>query len=298
MHNAACINLDNFLYAPVRVTDDVDLFARATQIPSHLRQEVRGPIVAADNTVVDTYVLRHDTSDGTPQARHDTAVLYCHGNARNISFFSLRAQALWQAGYTVIIFDYRGYGKTPGAPSEQGLYADARAARAFVHSDEGLGFDPARTALYGYSLGTAICTQMAVEQATPALILEAPFASTAQLARDDTSLEVPRPWFVEAAYDTVGKIAAHKGALRVLHGARDTYLRPQYGRWVSEAATGAYPNDFVLVAQADHETVPCTIADTRAREAGACVGGFSQAYIDQVTGLIDAAILPITAVHD
>jgi hypothetical protein len=291
---SACVNLDNFLYAPRQAADDADLLERATNIPPTLRKEVRGAIVAADGTIVDAYVLGHTLGDGTPAQRHNTAIMYCHGNARDIDLFSLRAQALWQAGYTLVIFDYRGYGKTKGAPSEMGLYADARAVRAYLGSDEGLGFAPERIALYGYSLGTAICTQMAVEFPAPALILEAPFASIAQLAQDDTSLEVPRAWFTQAAYNTVGKINAHKGALLVLHGERDSYLRPQYGRWVSQAATNAQPNAFVLVAGADHETVPCAITEQRSKEPGGCLGGFSPNYIERVAGVIDAAIAPQT----
>jgi fermentation-respiration switch protein FrsA (DUF1100 family) len=287
-----CQSLDNFLYAPVAAATDADLMRRATAIPPHLRQEVAGAIVSADGTPVNAWLLAHAADDGTPVARHATAIFYCHGNSRNVDLFSLRAQALWQLGYTVLLFDYRGYGKTPGLPTEAGLYADARAARAYLSTAAGGDFPAARVALYGYSLGTAVCMQMATEATAPALVLEAPFASVAQLAMDDTTLQVPQAWFTSAAYDTVGKITAHRGALLLVHGSRDTYLKPEYSVRLAAAAVLAAPKRLFIVPGADHETVPCAINRERSAEAGGCVGGYADAYLQAVAGTIDAVITP------
>ncbi|HET6344857.1 MAG TPA: alpha/beta hydrolase, partial [Myxococcota bacterium] len=120
----ACMRLDSFLYVPTRAEPGADLLARATDVPRTLREEVATDIVAADDTVVNAYILKHTPGDGTPASRHGQAVLYCHGNSKNIDHFALRVQALWRQGYTVLIFDYRGYGKTPGKPTEAGTYED------------------------------------------------------------------------------------------------------------------------------------------------------------------------------
>jgi pimeloyl-ACP methyl ester carboxylesterase len=290
-----CTRLDRFLFAPTPAASDADLFAAATQIPASLKRELKHEIITDDGVTVSAWALLHATpndGDTTPPARHQTAILYCHGNNQNLSRFALRAQALWNLGYTVLAFDYRGYGKTAGTPSEQGTYKDGRAARRFITEAQGLGFDPGRVALYGYSLGAAVCSQLAVEVPTPALVLEAPFASIARLVGDDSGLDLPQVGFTRSRYDTEGKIAAHKGSLLVLHGLHDDYLRVGYGRLVHRAAVGARPNVLVEVPGADHETVPCAIKNERSPVPGACLGGYDPAYLRHVADTIDQAIMP------
>lgn len=288
----ACQSLDPFMYAPMPVSAEIDLMAAATQIPKHLRQELRDDIVAEDGTVVNAWYLSHEPNDGTPQAHHTTSIFYCHGNTRNISLFSLRVQALWQAGYNVFIFDYRGYGKTPGTPTEAGLYQDARAARMWLQNHHGATSSSDRIALYGYSLGTAICTQMAIETQPEVLILEAPFASVQKLVRDDLALDVPHAWLTQAAYDTVGKIQDFTGSLLVLHGTDDTYLRAEYSNMIVQNATQARSHKLVLFPDADHDTVPCTYPADSSAELGGCAGGFSAIYLQHVQNTIDAVIAP------
>lgn len=286
---AACADLDGFLYAPTRATADEDLFA-ATAIPEALRRPAAGAVRAADGVPVDAYLLRHDVEhpgDDTPTARHGTTLLYCHGNNRNLAAFARRIEALWRLGYTVAAFDYRGYGKTPGRPDEPGLYADARAVAAWLRES---GVSNAQLALYGYSLGAAVCAQLAVELQPPVLVLEAPFASIDRLAKDASGLGLPREFFVKARYDTEGKLPAFAGDLLVLHGGRDTYLSPAYGRRLARAAEGHTKSvQFVLFAEADHETVPCLHKGASRTPPGACSEGFDPAYLDQVARTVDAA---------
>lgn len=291
-----CINLDSFLFAPTPAAAESDLFEAAQDIPQDLKVEIKNSIRAADGIEVSAWALRHDAhheGDRTDARRHATAVLYCHGNNQNMARFALRAQALWALGYTVLAFDYRGYGKTRGIPTEEGTYLDGRAARAFV-SDAvtGLGILPERVALYGYSLGAAVCSQLAVDAPAPALILEAPFASVAALVGDNSALDLPQAGFTQARYNTVGKIGQHRGALLIMHGEADGYVMMRYGREVSRAATGASPNIFVAVPQASHETVPCAVKNVVSPHVGGCVGGFDPAYGAWVSSLIDGAIAP------
>lgn len=293
---AGCMTLDGFIFAPTPAPADADLFASATMIPSALRQEVAGAIVTDDGVAVSAWALVHDGNnpdDRTYRGRHKTGILYCHGNNQNLARFALRAQALWALGYTVLAFDYRGYGKTPGIPSEEGTYRDGRATRAFmVDPNKGLGIDPNRVVLYGYSLGAAVCSQMAVEAPTPVLVLEAPFASISGLVGDDSALNLPHNGFTKASYDTETKIRAFSGSLLVMHGTSDRFLMPRYGERVAQAAKAAHPNLFIPVALADHETVPCTIKDRRSPTPGACVGGIDPNYSGWVSTFIDAAISP------
>ena len=292
----ACMNLDDFLFAPTVAHADDDLFDAAIQIPTVLKREIKGAIVTDDGIPINAWALVHDGNnpqDTTFRGRHRTGILYCHGNNQNLKRSALRAQALWAMGYTVMAFDYRGYGKTPGLPSEEGTYRDGRAVRAYlVDKTSGLGIEPSRLALYGYSLGAAVCSQLAVDEPTPALVLEAPFASVAALVGDDSGLGLPQRGFTRARYDTQGKIAAFSGGLLVLHGTDDHYLMVRYGQQVAQAAVRAQPNIFIPVPGADHETVPCAVKNRRSPTPGACVGGIDPDYIGWVSSFIDGVIPP------
>lgn len=291
-----CMNLDAFLFAPTVAAADADLFAQATLIPEALKTEVRGAIHTADGIDVSAWALTHDSNnagDTTYRGRHNTGILYCHGNNQNMARFALRAQALWALGYTVLAFDYRGYGKTRGVPTEEGTYQDGRAARAYLTSQAGgLGINADHVVLYGYSLGAAVCSQLAVDEPTQVLVLEAPFASVAALVGDDTALGLPQAGFTKARYDTQNKLRSFDGGLLVMHGTHDRYLMMSYGRAVAAAAGQAHPKQFVPVALADHETVPCVIKDQRSSTPGACVGGIDPNYNAWVSSFIDGIVEP------
>lgn len=287
MGTTGCMALDPFLYAPTPAAADADMFA-GTAIDLRLRREVASDVRTADGIAVNTWLLSHDDADGTPSARHDTWVLYCHGNNRNLGAFARRLEAIWRLGYTLVGFDYRGYGKTRGTPDEAGLYADARAVRAWA---ERQGAVPARTMLYGYSLGAAVCTQLAIEAPTPLLVLESPFASIDRLSRDSSAIGLPRALLTHARYDNEAKMAAHRGDLLVYHGDNDDYLRPAYGRILAEAAKGhARTVTFDLVPGADHETVPCIDKRAPRPNPGNCAEGFDPNYLRLLAEAVDAGV--------
>jgi len=112
--------------------------------------------------------LTLDTSDGerldawfvpTPQAYG--VVLILHGNAGNISQRMDSIAMFHRLGYGVLIFDYRGYGRSSGKPSEAGLYQDAQAA--WVHLTRQRGIAPRRIVLFGESLGGAVAAGLAAQ---------------------------------------------------------------------------------------------------------------------------------------
>jgi hypothetical protein len=280
---AGCLRLDVFLFQGEPVADDVNLMANAPEIPADLLQELRGPVVAADGTVVDAYYAAHRADDGTPVARHATGILYCHGNAANIGHYAPRVQALWRLGWSVLVFDYPGYGKTKGTTTEDGVYAATRAAYDWLKARPGLQ----KVDVYGWSLGSAAAAQLAVEKAPPLLALESPFRSVAGLADDSAAVEAPGEWFADAVMDTVGKIPRFTGGLLVLHGKADTFVRPANGQAVYDAALGhANPAWLDLVDGATHSTVPCVSHDDPAVPGG-CNGGFTAAYEQTVGDFFD-----------
>lgn len=106
------------------------------------------------------------------------AVLFFHGNAGNISHRLDTLRLANGLGLNIFIFDYRGYGLSEGRPTEQGTYADAQGAWAWLTGQAGA--DPARVALWGRSLGGAVAAHLAASlpQGQPAgLILESTFTS-------------------------------------------------------------------------------------------------------------------------
>src|SRR5207248_2460746 len=108
-------------------------------------------------------------------------LLFCHGNAGNISHRLDKLQIFHKLGLNVLLFDYRGYGQSEGVPSESGTYADAEAAYRYL--TETRKIPPSQIILYGESLGCAVATEMARRHPAAALILESPFTSTVAMAK-------------------------------------------------------------------------------------------------------------------
>ena len=116
-----------------------------------------------------------------PAKETDLVVLFCHGNAGNISHRLETLQILHNLGLSVFIFDYRGFGKSQGTPSEQGTYKDARAAREYLLQQEEVA--PEKILLWGRSLGGPVAAAMAREKQPGALVLESTFTSMPEMAK-------------------------------------------------------------------------------------------------------------------
>ena len=159
-------------------------------------------------------------------------VLVCHGNAGNVCDRLLHADLLATAGFDVLLFDYRGYGRSSGRPSEDGTYRDARAALAALHDQAGTD-DPSVFYL-GESLGAAVALALARERAPSGLILQSAFTSVRDMAR------VHYPFIpgalVPDAYPSLRLIAGLEAPLLVLHGDRDEVVPLEQGRALFEAA--------------------------------------------------------------
>ena len=107
-------------------------------------------------------------------AEHEKAVLlFCHGNAGNISHRLESINIFHNIGLSVLIFDYRGYGKSEGKPSEKGTYRDAEAAWNYLVEEKRK--TPDRIILFGRSLGAAIAADIALRKIPQGLILKSGF---------------------------------------------------------------------------------------------------------------------------
>ena len=180
-------------------------------------------------------------------------VLLCHGNAGNITSRMAHARLLCGIGFDVMLFDYRGYGRSSGSPSEEGTYRDARAARAALLRRPGI--DPERVLYLGESLGAAVALELALHSPPAGLILQSPFTSVRDMARAVYRVIPPR--IVPDAYPSLRIIRGLRSPLLVLHGEGDDVVPVEQGRALFAAApdpkrleifAGARHNDLLLLA--------------------------------------------------
>jgi uncharacterized protein len=176
-------------------------------------------------------------------------VLLCHGNAGNVGDRVLHAAVLTAAGFDVLLFDYRGYGQSSGAPGEQGTYRDARAALACLLRQSDV--DASRVLYLGESLGGAVALELALAHPPTGLVLLSAFTSVRDMARLHYGL-LPAP-LVPDAYPSLRLIARLRAPLLVLHGDDDAIVPVEHGRALFDAAPG--PKRLRVVSGVGHNDV-------------------------------------------
>ena len=166
---------------------------------------------------------------GRPRLGH---MLLLHGNGGNVGDRAPHAELLAAAGFDVLAFDYRGYGRSSGRPNEDGTYRDARAALAELLRRDGV--DPARVVYLGESLGGAIALELALSSPPAGLILQSTFTSVRHMARLHYPF-VPRA-LVPDAYPSLRLVTGLRAPLLCLHGDRDEVIPLMYGEALFDAA--------------------------------------------------------------
>jgi hypothetical protein len=161
------------------------------------------------------------------------SLLFCHGNAGNISHRLGNVRELVDTGFQVLLFDYRGYGHSSGAPREPGLYRDAAAAWAHLVGRADTAGAP--RIIFGRSLGGAVAVDLACGAGADAdgLIVESTFTSIRTLTRLIYHLPLPE---LPVKYDSLSKIGRLKMPLLAIHGERDELIPYSDGRALFEAA--------------------------------------------------------------
>jgi len=190
-------------------------------------EEVR--FTAADGTALHGWYV---AAQGEPR---ELAVLVHHGNAGSVADRLHLLDALPALGLHVLAYDYRGYGRSAGSPSEAGLYADGRAAQAWLLGRTGLA--PGRLVHFGESLGGGVALELATDgtPAPHAVVLQSPFTSLADVARVHYPL-LPARLLLRDRFDNAAKVGRLRAPLLVLHGARDDIVPPAHGRALAAAA--------------------------------------------------------------
>jgi len=176
------------------------------------------------------------------------AVLFCHGNGGNVTHRADALEMLRQrSGASVLIFDYRGYGRSEGRPSEVGVLADARAARAWLAARERIA--ETDIVLMGESLGGAVAVDLAARDGARALVLESTFSSLPDVAAFHYPF-LPVRLAIRTQFDSVHKIGDYHGPLLMAHGDADTIVPQQFGLRLFEAANE--PKQFLRVTGHNH----------------------------------------------
>ena len=174
-----------------------------------------------------------------PQARG--TIIYCHGNGANIANRVDLCADLHRLGVNVFIFDYRGYGRSKGWPSEQGTYRDARAAFEVVRARYEDAEAPP-VIVYGASLGGPIAAQLALDKPVKGLVLEASFPSTVELGRILYPW-LPVRWIARYRYDAAAKVEQCRLPKLFASSSEDQLVPFELGRALYDQA--AEPKEFV-----------------------------------------------------
>ncbi len=174
-------------------------------------------------------------------------VIWCHGNAGNITDRLDNLAKLTKLPINVFLFDYRGYGKSEGSPDETGIYLDAEAAYDFLISRKDIS--AGNVIIFGRSLGGAAAVDLATKRSSAGLILESTFTSAKDMARSAFGF-IPVYLIIRTKLNSNDKIPHIQVPLLVLHGTKDRTVPYRLGRKLFEIADE--PKEFYDIEGADH----------------------------------------------
>jgi len=221
------------------------------------------PLTASDGTKLSAWFV--------PAPNEKGVVLFCHGNGGNICHRLESLGVFHNLGYSVLIFDYRGYGRSEGSPSEEGTYLDARAAWENLVTARKI--PPERIVLFGRSLGGAVAAKLASETSPAGLIVESSFTSIPDVGAE-------RFWFLPVRllcrykYNTAKAVGRAGCAVLVIHSRDDDVTPFAHGRRLYEVATE--PKEFIEISGTHNRgflTSGQTYTTGLGRFLGRCTGG-------------------------
>jgi abhydrolase domain-containing protein 17 len=180
-----------------------------------------------------------------PNPEAELTILFSHGNAEDVGHALTYLEMLRDTGYSVIGYDYRGYGRsTGGRPSAEGTYRDIEAV--YRHATEDLGIPPSKIVLFGRSVGAGPATHLATREEVGGLILENAFTSAFVVVTRVTLLPFD-------LYPNLKNIRRVESPVLIIHAVRDEIIPIAHGRRLYEAAAG--PKRHLWVEGARHNDV-------------------------------------------
>lgn len=238
-------SLDGFIFNP----EPLDSYDLSTDVIAVEHREAV-LLTSGAETLYGFYCRQPDSLRVEPHP----VIIYHHGNAQHLQRYWPRVEYLYQCGFDVFVYDYRGYGMSTGTSTDEGsLQADAMAALNYVRDRPDV--DTSQIIHYGFSLGGVPALWAATRHQSNGVILEAIFASGEALVQTGTVLNVPGGYLLRDGYRNIDRIAKINTKLLILHGTHDTFLPLSvHGEALFKAARN--PKTIIRVPDADHEDVP------------------------------------------
>lgn len=177
-------------------------------------------------------------------------VLFCHGNAGNISHRMESIKIFLGLGLNVFIFDYRGYGKSSGSVSEQGTYRDVEAAWDYLVSEREVPQE--EIIVFGRSLGGAIAAWIVQDRDAKALILESAFTSIPDIGATLYPF-LPVRLLARYRYETITYLERIHCPVLVVHSIDDEMIPFEHARRLFDAA--AQPKEMLELRGSHNETI-------------------------------------------
>lgn len=223
-----------FLYHPTVLRKDAPL-------PPYVEGAEEVWLDAADGNSI--HGLHWPAPEGRP------TILFLHGNAQSVFEWALISHELGPLNCGLLLIDYPGYGKSSGAPTEEGLYASGHAALGFLERDGSEN----QIIVFGKSLGGGVASKIVQGRKVRGLILESTFRSIPHVARNLLPMLPVGAVLKSERYETIERIARIESPLLVIHGTRDELIPMAEGEAIFE--TAPEPKDLYLVNGAGHNDV-------------------------------------------
>lgn len=181
-----------------------------------------------------------------PAEKAQLTVLFCRGNGGTLSDWIEAGHLFHLIGVNILLFDYGGYGRSTGRPSESRLYEDGRAAWRWLTEERKI--PPAQIVVIGHSIGGGVAAQLATEVKPAALILQSTFTSIPDVAQEMFPYLPVKP-FIRDRFTTRDKLARISCPLLVVHSPSDTMIPFAHGRALFDRARE--PKQFLEI-RGDH----------------------------------------------
>lgn len=233
---------DKLVLQPMK---DVSWRAYLPQLDSILKSKTTNLRIPSQGSEMDALYIK------VPGA--EKLILVTHGNAGNLGHRVPLGAILGKCGASVLLFDYRGYGESSGSPSCDNVLADGLSA--YDYAVNTLGYKPQNIVLYGESIGCSVATYIMENRKAGKVILQSPFVSLGQTARDKLFFLAVVPGWVQPspAMDNLSPLIKPHAPLLLIHGDKDTILPIKYSETLM--AQAAAPKQFYISPGEGHNDI-------------------------------------------
>jgi uncharacterized protein len=167
--------------------------------------------------------------------KSEKIILYFHGNAESLESWRYEFGDLEYLNKDMIIFDYRGYGKSEGNVSEKGLYLDAKGVYEYALS---MGYKDSNIIIYGRSIGTGIAVDVAQNKNIDALVLESPYSSLRKMIYNEYWYMLPF-FYLSYSFNSCEKMKNIRTKVLFLHGDKDEVIPAKYSKDLEKCFEGS-----------------------------------------------------------